>query len=230
MPAQRIACSIYSNLFGALSINTYIGLFMYMKLLSCFVLLACCHLATAQPVEAPTFKRFGFQAGINVSNMNFNRGYPAPAAPIAAAWKPGICLGFLMRAPLGGKWLLQPEYSYTQRNGKDKSIDTDYQLDYFSLPLLLYYQVHPLVSVYAGPQGELLVRASATANGAKTNITHDTEERSIAAIAGIELHILQSLFVSARYTNGLNHIGIGQRSVVKEFKYDGVCITAGIHF
>ena len=162
--------------------------------------------------------------------MNFNKGYPAPVVPVAAAWKPGFTLGFLMRVPLGEKWLLQPEYSYTQRNGKDNSINTDYQLDYFSIPLLLHYQVHPLISVYAGPQGELLVRASSTANGAKTNITHDTEERSIAAIAGIELHIQQSFFVSARYINGFNHIGIGQRSAVKEFKYEGVSITAGIHF
>lgn len=204
--------------------------FICMKTVCIIIALAACLQAAAQPVEQPSFKRFGFQAGVNISNMNFNKGYPAPSSPVAAAWKPGISLGFLMRVPLGEKWLLHPEYSYTQRNGKDKSINTDYQLDYFSLPLLLHYQVHPLVSVYAGPQGELLVRASATANGTKTNITHDTEERSIAAIAGIELHILPSLFVSARYMNGFNHIGIGQRTAVKEFKYEGVSITAGVHF
>jgi opacity protein-like surface antigen len=168
--------------------------------------------------------------GANISNMNFNKGVPAPVTPITAAWKPGITLGFLLRVPLGEKWLLQPEYSYTQRNGKDKSIDTDYQLDYFSLPLLLHYKVHPRISLYAGPQGELLVHATAKTSGIKNNITHDTEERSIAAIAGIELRVLESVFVSARYVNGFNHIGIGQRSAVKEFKYEGVSITAGVHF
>ena len=199
----------------------------------CFIILAIMagypHL-TAQPVEPIPFKRFGFQVGANASNMNFNKGEPPPVAPIAASWKAGLTLGFIMRVPLGEHFLLQPEYNYIQRNGADKSISTSYQLDYFSLPVLLHYKINDLLSVYAGPQGELLIRANATSNGTKLNITHDTEERSLAAVAGIELRILQSFFVSARYVNGFNHIGIGQRSAVKEFKYESVALTAGVSF
>ena len=110
-----------------------------MRTVYCIIFLVCCLQAAAQPVEPASFKRFGFQAGVTISNMNFNKGYPAPVVPVAAAWKPGFTVGFLMRVPLGEKWLLQPEYNYTQRNGKDNSINTDYQLDYFSLPLLLHY-------------------------------------------------------------------------------------------
>ncbi|MBA4139591.1 MAG: hypothetical protein H0X70_03650 [Segetibacter sp.] len=46
-----------------------------------------------------TFKRFGFKAGINITNMNFNKGIPPPAAPIQAVWKPGFTTGFLLRIP-----------------------------------------------------------------------------------------------------------------------------------
>ena len=201
-----------------------------MRLLYFIIPFICCNQLNAQDSAEPSFKRFGFQAGTNISNMDFNKGEPAPAVHIASAWKAGISLGLLMRVPLGEKWLLQPEYNYTQRNGTDKSNGTTYKLDYFSMPVLLHYKINPLLSLYAGLQGELLLHATSNSNGTKINITHDTEERSIAGVAGIELRIVRSFFLSARYLHGLNHIGIGQRSLVKEFKYESAAITAGIHF
>ncbi|HEY8733586.1 MAG TPA: hypothetical protein VIL90_03405, partial [Puia sp.] len=67
-------------------------------------------------------------------------------------------------------------------------------------------------------------------NGVNTNITHDVEERGIGLIGGLEFTILKSIFLSARYMQGLNHVGIGQRSYTKEFKYQVVNFTAGIRF
>jgi opacity protein-like surface antigen len=183
----------------------------------------------AQQTVIP-FKQFGFQAGAAFSNMNFNKGEPAPVVKIDPSWKAGFTFGLLMRVPLGNKGWLQPEYNYVQRKGTDKSIGTSYDLDYLSLPLLLHYKLCHRFSIYAGPQGELLVHATSNNNGVKTNITHDTEERSLAAVAGIECRVIQSFFLSARYLRGFNHIGIGQRSSVKEFKYEAVSIMAGIHF
>ncbi|GAC1587744.1 MAG: hypothetical protein NVS3B8_01780 [Chitinophagaceae bacterium] len=162
--------------------------------------------------------------------MNFNKGEPPPAVKIDPSWKPGFIAGFSMRVPIDSKWLLQPEYNFIQRNGADKSIAIAYQLDYLSLPVLLHYKVCRLFSIYAGPQGELLIHATSASKGIKTNITHDTEERSLAAIAGVEINIIKSLFISARYMQGFNHIGIGQRSNVKEFKYQSVNLTAGVRF
>lgn len=183
----------------------------------------------AQPTTS-SVTQFGLQAGAGISNMNFNQGQPPPAVKTAGAWKAGITLGLLMRVPLGNKWLLQPEYSFVQRNGADKSIGTSYQLDYLSLPLLLHYTISRIISLYAGPQAELLIHATSNNNGIKTNITHDTEERSLAATAGVECNLIKSFFLSARYLQGFNHIGIGQRSNVKEFKYEAVQLTAGIRF
>ena len=201
-----------------------------MRILYFVLSFICFNQLNAQEPSKTTFKRFGFQMGANISNMDFNKGEPAPTVHIASAWKAGISLGLLLRVPLGEKWLLQPEYNYMQRNGADKSAATNYKLDYFSLPVLVHYKVNPLLSVYAGLQGELLIRATSVYNSLKLNITHDTEERSIAGAAGVEFHLMQSFFLSARYVHGLNHIGIGQRSVVKEFKYESAVITAGLHF
>jgi opacity protein-like surface antigen len=199
-----------------------------MKLLSVIFLFLFTGWLNAQ--ETSPFTHFGFQAGANFSNMNFNKGEPPPPAHIDPSWKAGITLGLLMRVPLGDNCWLQPEYNFVQRNGADKSIATTYELDYLSLPLLLHYKIWRGLSLYAGPQGELLIHAASTDNGTKTDITHDTEERSLAAVAGIECRVVKSFFLSARYLQGFNHIGIGQRSNTKEFKYQAASLTAGIRF
>jgi hypothetical protein len=88
----------------------------------------------------------------------------------------------------------------------------------------------PRFNIISGPQLEILVSAGSTENGIHSNITHDVEERGIGVIGGVEFTVINSFFLSARYLQGLNHVGIGQRSDVKEFKYQSVFITAGIRF
>lgn len=185
---------------------------------------------SAQESTNPAFKRFGFQAGVNVAAMDFNLGSPAPAEHEKLSWKAGITFGFLLRVPLAKNLSLQPEYTFTQRNGEDKSSGKSYTINYFSLPVLLNYSISSVFSIIAGPQAEILIRAQSTANGEKTNITHDVEERSIGIATGLEVQLKKRFFLSARYLQGLNHIGIDQRSDVKEFKYEVVTATAGIRF
>ena len=186
--------------------------------------------ATAQITDEPPVQRFGFQAGVNISNMNFNEGEPAPSVNISSSWKTGFTFGFQVRIPLVEKLLLQPEYTFSEKSGADKSLGIDYTIDYFSLPVLLSYELFPRINIIAGPQFEILVSAGSTENGIHSNITHDVEERGIGILGGVEFNVINSFFLSARYLQGLNHVGIGQRSDVKEFKYQSVFITAGIRF
>ena len=186
--------------------------------------------SSAQESTNPAFKRFGFQAGANVAAMNFNLGSPAPAEHERLSWKAGITFGFLLRVPLAKNLFLQPEYTFAQRNGEDRSLVKTYTLNYFSLPVLLIYKILPFVSVMAGPQAEILINARSTTNGASGNITHDVEERSVGIAAGLEGRVTNNIFLSVRYFQGLNHIGIGQRSDVKEFKYEVITFTTGIKF
>jgi hypothetical protein len=184
----------------------------------------------AQESRDPSFKRFGVQAGLNITAMNFNLGRPAPAAHEKLSWNAGITFGLLLRVPLAKKLFLQPEYSFTQRNGKDGNLGKTYTLNYFSLPVLLIYKVVPAFSVMAGPGAEILINARSATSGESSNITHDVEERGIGITAGLEARIISNIFLSARYFRGLNHIGIGQRSDVKEFKYEAISFTAGVRF
>jgi hypothetical protein len=201
-----------------------------MKLSFVILCLICVNGLFAQPVEIDQFKRFGFQAGANFSNMNFNQGYMATTTHDAAAFKAGFTFGFLVRIHFITNFFLQPEYSFIQRNGADKSLAINYSLNYLSMPVLLTYKIIPAVAVLAGPQFELLISAKSKDNSGSIDITHDTEERSIGATAGIAVEIKKSIIISARYLEGFNHIGLGQRSNIKEFKYQAVTITAGIQF
>ncbi len=177
-----------------------------------------------------SFKHFGFQAGINISNMDFNIGDPGPVIKTNTSWQTGITFGFQLKIPLTKKILIQPEYTFSQRNGSDQTVETTYTINYFSLPILLNYQLSRRFNILAGPQFEITTSANSTTNGENLSITHDVEERGIGIIGGLEFTVIKSFFLSARYFQGLNHVGIGQRSNVKEFVYQSFMLTAGIRF
>jgi opacity protein-like surface antigen len=192
-------------------------------------LLLCTNKTSAQSSDS-SFKRFGFQIGINLSDMNFNTGDPAPTIKENASWQTGFTFGFQLKVPLAKKLILQPEYSFSQRNGSDQSIATTYAINYFSLPVLLNYKLSSRFNLLAGPQFEITTSASSVSNGESADITHDVEERGIGIVGGLEFTIINSFFLSARYLQGLNHVGIGQRSDVKEFKYQTFFLTVGVRF
>jgi hypothetical protein len=183
-----------------------------------------------QSFDEPKFKRFGFKAGVNVSHMNFSRGHNSPALNIVTTWGKEINIGFIVLVPLTDKLFFQPEYSYAQMGGEIKAAKTIYKLNYLSMPLLLKYQLVEHFSLLAGPQFDILLNAKKTIDGNAADITHDTEERSIGVAAGVEYEISNSFTIDARYMQGLNHIGIGQRSDIQEFKYELAQLTACVKF
>lgn len=187
-------------------------------------------LCFSQSQTNTVYKKFAIEAGANFSNMNFNKGVPAPPQTVSSSWKAGPALGLLLQVPLTDNLFLQPGYYYQRRNGADKSTGFAYANDYCALPLLLNYKVSSLLDIVAGPQLELLIHATAINNGVKRNITHDVEERGVAATGGVNIHVSSAFYIAGRYVYGLNHIGIGQRSEVKEFKYEGAILMVGYEF
>lgn len=178
----------------------------------------------------PAKVQFGAKIGLNLSNTNFNRGFPAPAVPVETTWQPGFGVGFLVQVPVGRGFSLQQEYLFSQLGGKVSATGTAYTLRYLSLPLLLKYGISPRLAVLAGPQADLLIQANQQVSGTTTDITHDTEERSVGATAGLEYYLLPRLSLMARYVHGLNHIGLGQRSAVTEFKFEAVQLSVDARF
>ena len=181
----------------------------------------------AQDNDIP-IKRYGFSAGAIFSHMDFSKG--VPPTPTQTSWNTGINFGFVMTVPIVGKLSFQPEYIYAQLGGKVKNSDTTYKLNYLLLPLFVKLQVHEKIALMVGPQFDILIHAKRNTTSNSSDITHDTEERGIDGVAGIEFQVINSLIVSARYIYGLNHIGIGQRSDIQEFKFRGVQLIACVRF
>lgn len=173
---------------------------------------------------------FGLRLGLNYSNTNFNQGEPKPTVSVETSWQTGFLVGVLVQVDLTQKLALQQEYLLAQQGGAIRGTDTQYRLRYLSLPLLLKYRVVPRLALVAGPQFDLLLDATSKISGQTTDITHDTEERGLGATAGLELEIWHRLRLSARYLQGLNHIGIGQRSAVREFKWQSAQLAAEVRF
>jgi hypothetical protein len=186
--------------------------------------------ALQQPTVRKLAVSFGIKLGANYSNTNFNQGSPKPPTPVATTWQAGFLAGFLVQITLPHRLALQQEYLFSQVRGEVSNGGAQYTLRYLSLPLLLKYTLVPRVAVMAGPQFDLLIQARQKAGGQTADITHDTEERGIGATAGIEVSLSKNLSLNARYLQGLNHIGIGQRSAVQEFKLQSVQLSLDARF
>lgn len=197
-------------------------------------LLGCWSLAAQAQTEPQPARKlpvsFGVRLGLNYANTNFNMGEPKPVVPVETTWKPGFLVGALVEVELTKRWAIQQEYLYAQQSGEVRNGGARYQMQYLSLPLLLKYRVLPRLALVAGPQFDLLLSARQDLGGQRTDITHDTEERGFSAAAGLEARIWRSLSLSARYLQGLNHVGIGQRSAVQEFKWQSVQVAAEVRF
>ncbi|HET9503108.1 MAG TPA: porin family protein [Hymenobacter sp.] len=175
--------------------------------------------------------KFGLRLGLNYSNTNFNQGaQPVPFGPIPTVWRPGFLAGALVQIDLN-RWLsLQQEYSFSQQGGERRDSATRYRMRYLSLPLLVKYQVSDRVTLVAGPQFDLMIATTAKANGQTKDITHDTEDRAVGAVAGLEIRMWRNISLSSRFLQGFNHVGIGQRSVVQEFKWQSAQLAAEVRF
>ncbi len=165
--------------------------------------------------------RFGIRAGASCNVMNFNAGANTGGAGFQNKWKPGFYLGAGLTVPLDETFSFQPEYVYRFMPGWEERVKAGYHLDYLSLPVLLKAAVSPRLAVLAGPEFGLLVRSTQKLNGTIYNVTHDTEERAISAVAGVEVQVAKGLVVDLRWVHGLNHVGLGQRSDTREFKWRG---------
>lgn len=181
--------------------------------------------ATAQDGSSEKV-RFGIRAGMGVSHMNFDKGSPPPEVPIETSWDPGLTVGALMIVPLTGDFYLQPEYLYSQRGGEVTDPEIQYDIDYFSLPVLLRWEPLDKFSVLAGPEFGLVINAQEETAGDKNSIIHDVEQRHLGATFEVGYRILGPLTVAARFMHGISHVGLREGTAIQEFKYELFQVSA----
>lgn len=171
---------------------------------------------------------YALKAGLSYNNMNFKAGSPPTDVP--NHYKPGGYIGAGLYVPLGGKLAVEPQYLYSIQKGEDKTRQEAYTMHYLSLPVYLHFLLTDRFSLLAGPEFGLLIKAQQRSGGTVSNITHDTEERSVSAVAGFAFRITGSLYADARYLHGFNHVGLSQRSAVREFKWRRLEIGISVRF
>lgn len=87
--------------------------------------------------------------------------------------------------------------------GDDIIFNTDFILHYLSFPVLFRAKLNERIALLAGPEFGLLIHAQQRSSSASLDATHDTEERAVSAVEGVEVRILSSLVAEARYVMGL---------------------------
>jgi hypothetical protein len=170
----------------------------------------------------------GASVGPTLTRANFNRGFPRPAVPTSSAWTVGLTAGLWLQVALGGRWSFRQSYLYAEAGGAPADPGTRYQFRYLSLPAQLQYQLLPRLSVAAGPRFDLLLSARQSVPDAV--ITHDTEERHFGAMLSVMAQISRRFGAGLHYVHGLSHVGLGQRSAVREFKHEWVSLTGEYRF
>lgn len=196
-----------------------------------FFVLTCLCTYHMQAQEKSNHKKFGVKFGVNHTHMNYQRGYRLPGET-APASKPqtGFTTGFMLHLPVTHNISIQPEYLYSSRKTLLTSSNITNHFQYLSMPVLMQLRVTEKFFLFAGPQFDLLIRASQNDGKDSREITHDVEERNLGITGGTQMFFTNVFFVDLRYMHGISNVGVGQRSNVEEFKYQSVEVAAGIRF
>ena len=190
---------------------------MINKLLLPIVALCIVGITTnAQNLEKPK-ATFGFKAGVNFSKFRLK-----DPVGLESKSRKGVVGGLFIDIPFGRIISFQPEFLYSQMGSKlngitNTSTEADQRLDYFSLPLLLKFNVSPHFSFLLGPQFNFLTSVKLTADN--TTISNDGKfkKNDIAATAGIQFWIGRYFGIDARYIYGTKNIAYYNSSSTSNF-------------
>ena len=107
--------------------------------------------------------KLGVKAGLNISSLTFDE------SELSSSSKTGFTAGLMVEIPVAKNFSLQPELLYSQQGTKTSFFDQDVtnsnfkgtiELNYLNIPLMLKYYVIKGLSLQAGPQIGLLVKAN----------------------------------------------------------------------
>ncbi len=153
------------------------------KLLAALVaVLFCCSAAVAQQKKEKV--AFGFKAGVNLSDFRTAVNYP----DFSSSFKIGQVYGCFVEIPLSSRFILQPEFLYSQLGSKGTSTawgTVTFRYNYFSIPVLVKYKIGSMFRAFAGFEANTLIRARQRQFSSTSTITYDIKDFDFAYTAGI---------------------------------------------
>lgn len=124
----------------------------------------CCTLFFGMTITAQTEKvKVGVKAGLNLAALTFDE------SELNSSNKTGFTAGVMVEVPLSKNFSLQPELLYSQQGTKISFSDPDVtnsqfkstiDLNYLNIPVMLKYYVVKGLSIQAGPQIGILLKAN----------------------------------------------------------------------
>ncbi len=144
-------------------------------------------------------------------------------------WKWGWAAGLYAGFPIGKVVSIEPQVLFSRVGGKlaISNIDTDNQLDYLSVPVLVKLHAGRYVNFFVGPQFDFLMSAKDKDNNDE-DIKNELKENDIAVTAGFELFPRNRITFYARYFHGFNKVWESSSFSTSEVYNQG--IQAGLKF
>lgn len=154
---------------------------------------------------------YGFRAGYNSSNLNFE---PEVPAGISNEHRNGLAIGFFVESKIVENFSFAPEIQFSAEGAKEEFL----RINYIQVPLLLKYEFAKFLAIGVGPQ--------VSVKG------HDYEDEKknvgFSGIGGLEYHLSDHLFIDFRYTYGVTNIYDDETNL--EAKNTNMQIGFGVKF
>jgi len=178
--------------------------FIHMKKVSVFLLLFVFSsiITNAQNKTGGGGFRIGGKVGANlnkISGQSFNDGFEY-----------AYHAGAFVEIDFTKKFGIQPELLWSQTSTKPattlapiyQTLPTDLKLNYFSIPILLRYNIGNMLTLHAGPQFSILMNKN---DNLLQNGSNAFKNGDLALVLGAQVN-LKMLRVYGRYNAGLNNI------------------------
>lgn len=146
----------------------------------------------------------GVKGGLNVYNITDGSQYNPKA---------GLNLGLLGHIHLTDQFALQPEIYYSGQGAKIDNLNTNLNLDYINVPVLLQYMFDNGFRIQAGPQLGFLVAAKTKSGDTSINVNDQFESIDVGlGIGASYINPATGFGVDARYNHGLTNIRASSNS------------------
>ena len=127
------------------------------------IIILCTLFLSASAIAQDQKVKLGIKAGLNLATLTFDE------SELDSSSKAGFAAGVMIEIPMTKKISIQPEIMYSQQGTKTSFSDSDVtnsnyestiKLNYLNIPVMLKYYVIEGLSVQAGPQIGILLKAN----------------------------------------------------------------------
>jgi hypothetical protein len=152
-------------------------------------------------VSGQEHANIGIKGGLNVYNIDMGNGSNYDS-------KLGLNLGLLGHIHLTGQFALQPELVFSGQGAKfSRGSDTNLNLNYLNVPVLLQYMFDNGFRLQAGPQVGFLLSANQKSDNSTTDIKGNYKSIDFGiGLGGSYVHVPTGFGVDLRYNLGLSNI------------------------